>query len=230
MNKFLNLTALLALSATAFAQKDTIRVESVMAAGPYVQQNVITTTEKDGNDRPYNQEDMHWNLPMNMDAWKDSTSSNVQKLIANDSVGFVINEKGIYQLGFTVENNRYQKINFIVKSKSKNTLYVDGRQQGLGATLIAGRHDCVLKVNHNSENADTIEIKVVANVDTLWTSHFSGIKVNPEAKRPYTLNDHMTGERLAGASISANGRFVLESRGIRVFCSESALRMRWPKY
>ena len=214
MNKFLNLTALLALSATAFAQKDTIRVESVMAAGPYVQQNVITTTEKDGNDRPYNQEDMHWNLPMNMDAWKDSTSSNVQKLIANDSVGFVINEKGIYQLGFTVENNRYQKINFIVKSKSKNTLYVDGRQQGLGATLIAGRHDCVLKVNHNSENADTIEIKVVANVDTLWTSHFSGIKVNPEAKRPYTLNDHMTGERLAGASISANGRFVLESRGI----------------
>ena len=64
---------------------------------------------------------------------------------------------------------------------------------------------------HNGEKADTIEIKVVAGVDTLWTSHFSGIKVNADENRIYTLNDHMTGQRLSSVSISANGRYVLEN-------------------
>jgi dipeptidyl aminopeptidase/acylaminoacyl peptidase len=211
MKRLLNAAMLLAIGTSAMAQKDTIRVESVMAAGPFVKQDVLTTTEKDANDRAYNQEDMFWNMPMSMDIWKDSTDCKVKKLCATDSTGFVISENGIYQLGFTVDNNRYQKINFIVKSKSKNALYVDGRQQGYGATLIAGRHDCVLKVMHKGEKADTIEIKVIANVDTLWTSHFSGIKVNATENRAYTLNDHMTGQRLSSVSISANGRYVLEN-------------------
>ena len=142
----MNMAMLLAIGTSAFAQKDTIRVESVKVAGPFVQHNVLTTTEKDANDRPYNQDDLQWNMPMDMNAWKKPVGDGTLQLSVTDSTGFVINDKGIYQLGFTVDNNQYQKVSFIINAKSKNALFVDGKQQGGEVALIAGRHDCVLKL------------------------------------------------------------------------------------
>ena len=101
----MNMALLLAIGTTAFAQKDTIRVESVKVAGPFVQHNVLTTTEKDANDKVYNQDDLQWDMPMDMNAWKKSATEGTHELSSTDSTGFVINGKGIYQLGFTVDNN-----------------------------------------------------------------------------------------------------------------------------
>lgn len=210
MKKLLSAALLLAVGSTASAQKDTIRVESVKVAGPFIQHNVLTTTPKDANDKVYNQEELQWNMPIDMDLWKKNAGEYVKELLATDSTGFIIKDKGIYQLAFTVDNSQYQKIKFQIDTKCKNTLFVDGRHQGGEIALIAGRHECVLKIQQNNENADTIEIKVIADTDTLWTSHFAGIEVNAEGKRNYTLNDHMTGQRLSSTKISADGRFVLE--------------------
>jgi hypothetical protein len=207
----MNIAMLMAIGTSAFAQKDTIRVESVKVAGPFVQQTVLTTTEKDANERPYNQEELQWNMPMDMNAWKKSAEEGVNQLVATDSTGFVIKDKGIYLLGFTVDNNQYQKVSFMIDAKSKKSLFVDGKQQGGEVVLKTGRHDCVLKLQQTSDTPDTVEIKVLAGRDTLWTAHFAGVKVNAEEKRTYTLNDHMTGQRLSSASISADGRFVHES-------------------
>ena len=207
----MNIAMLMAIGTSAFAQKDTIRVESVKVAGPFVQQTVLTTTEKDANERPYNQEELQWNMPMDMNAWKKTAEEGVNQLVATDSTGFVIKDKGIYLLGFTVDNNQYQKLSFMIDAKSKKSLFVDGRQQGGEVVLKTGRHDCVLKLQQTSDTPDTVEIKVLAGRDTLWTAHFAGVKVNAEEKRTYTLNDHMTGQRLSSASISADGRFVHES-------------------
>ena len=226
MKKLMNMALLLAIGTTAFAQKDTIRVESVKVAGPFVQHNVLTTTEKDANDRPYNQDDLQWNMPMDMNAWKKSATEGTHELSATDSTGFVINGKGIYQLGFTVDNNQYQKVSFIIKAKSKNALFVDGKQQNGEVALIAGRHDCMLKLQQKEDKPDTVEIKVVAGKDTLWTSHFAGVKVNAGEKRNYTLNDHMTGQRLSSTSISADGRFVLENS----YITRADGKNEWTKY
>ncbi len=222
----MNMALLLAIGTTAFAQKDTIRVESVKVAGPFVQHNVLTTTEKDANDKVYNQDDLQWDMPMDMNAWKKSATEGTHELSATDSTGFVINGKGIYQLGFTVDNNQYQKVSFIVKAKSKNALFVDGKQQNGEVTLIAGRHDCMLKLQQKEDKPDTVEIKVVAGKDTLWTSHFAGVKVNAGEKRNYTLNDHMTGQRLSSTSISADGRFVLENS----YITRADGKNEWTKY
>lgn len=210
MNKFFSVAMLLAMSTATFAQQDTIRVESVKMAGPFVQHNVLTTTPKDANDVAYNQDDLQWNMPMDMGMWKKTGEAGVQELLATDSTGFIIKDKGIYQLGFTVDNNQYQKVKFLVNTKCKNTLFVDGRAIGGETALIAGRHECVLKLQQKDEKADTIEIKVIAGRDTLWTAHFAGVKVNAGGNRNYTLNDHMTGQRLSSTKISANGRYVLE--------------------
>ncbi len=222
MNKLLPAALLLALCTTASARKDTLRVEQVTIAGPFVLQNVMTTTEKDANDKPYDQESLQWDMPMNLELWKDVAKTDDVK---TDSA-IVVSKNGLYQLGFTVDNNRYTKVRFIVKSKSKNALYVDGRQQGGELALIAGRHDCVLKLQHKDEKPDTVEIKLVTEVDTLWTAHFTGIKVNAADKRNYVLNDHMTGERLSSARISADGRFVLEN----AYITRADGKKEWTSY
>ena len=147
----MNIAMLMAIGTSAFAQKDTIRVESVKVAGPFVQQTVLTTTEKDANERPYNQEELQWNMPMDMNAWKKSAEEGVNQLVAIDSTGFVIKDKGIYLMGFTVDNNQYQKVNFMIDAKSKKSLFVDGRQQGGEVVLKTGRHDCVLKLQQTSD-------------------------------------------------------------------------------
>lgn len=226
MKRLLNIAMLLAIGTTTFAQKDTIRVEMVKAAGPFIQQNVLTTTEKDANDKAYDQHELHWEIPMDMNMWKKAASDGVQELHATDSAGFVIQEKGIYQLGFTIDNNQYQKVSFIIKAKGKNALFVDGKQQSGEVALIAGRHDCVLKLQQKEEKADTVEIKVVTGTDTLWTAHFAGIRVNEADNRTYTLNDHMTGQRLSSTSISADGRFVLEN----TYITRADGKNEWTKY
>lgn len=226
MKRLLNIAMLLAIGTTTFAQKDTIRVEMVKAAGPFIQQNVLTTTEKDANDKAYDQHELHWEIPMDMNMWKKAASDGVKELHATDSTGFVIQEKGIYQLGFTIDNNQYQKVSFIIKAKGKNALFVDGKQQSGEVALIAGRHDCVLKLQQKEEKADTVEIKLVTGTDTLWTAHFAGIRVNEAEKRTYTLNDHMTGQRLSSTSISADGRFVLEN----TYITRADGKNEWTKY
>lgn len=211
MNRMMTAALLLALGTAAIARKDTLRVDMVTVAGPFARQHVVTTTEKDADDKPYDQDNLQWDMPMDMSIWKQAKKDATHALHTTDSAGFIIGNNGLYQLAFTVDNNRYAKVNFIVTAKSKNALYVDGKQQGGELALASGRHDCVLKLQHKVENADTVEIKVVTDADTLWTAHLSGIKINAGNKRNYTLADHMTGEKLASARISADGRFVQEN-------------------
>lgn len=227
MNKLTIALMLMAMwTSTASARKDTITVDMVRVAGPYVRQTIMTTTEKDANDKPYDQDNLQWDMPMDMDLWKQAADDNAHILHATDSTGFIISSNGLYQLGFTVDNNRYTKVNFIVKAKSKNALYIDGTQHNGELAIKAGRHDCVLKLQHKGEDTDTVEISLVTDVDTLWTAHLSGIKVNAEGRRTYTLNDHMTGERLSSASISADGRFVLENS----YITRSDGKAEWTKH
>ena len=101
------MTMLLAICTTAFAQKDTIRVENVKVAGPFVQHNVLTTTANDANDKPYNQDNLQWDMPMYMN---QPCSDAASQLAAIKDTGFVVDKKGIYQLAFYIDNNKYQKL------------------------------------------------------------------------------------------------------------------------
>lgn len=224
-NRLKSAALLLALCTAAAAQKDTMSVEMVKVAGPFARHNVMTTTEKDADDKPYDQDNLQWDMPMDLNLWKHASDGSAGTLTSTDSTGFVIGANGLYQLGFTVDNNRYAKVSFIITSKSKNALYVDGKEQSGELTLASGRHDCVLKLQHKGENADTIQIKLVTDADSLWTAHFTGLKINAGGKRIYTLADHMTGERLSSARISADGRFVLEN----TYITRADGKVEWSK-
>ncbi len=222
MKKLLSAALLLTMSLSAAAKNDTIRVNQVTVVGPIIHHTVMTTTPKDATDKAFDQNDLQWDMPMNLDLWKDVAKTDDMK---TDSA-IVVSKNGLYQLAFTVDNNRYTKVNFLINAKSKNALYVDGKQQSGQLALIAGRHECVLKLQHKDETPDTVEIKLVTEVDSLWTAHFTGIKVNAPGKRNYVLDDHMTGERLSSTSISADGRFVLENS----YITRADGKNEWTKY
>lgn len=213
-NRLMSAALLTALCMTAAARKDTLKVDRLTVVGPFARQTVMITTPKDANDKPYDQDELQWDMPMDMNLWKQSAEGDAHVLTGTGEGAFVIDSAGIYQLGFTVDNHRYCKVNFIVKAKSRNALYVDGRQQSGELALIGGRHDCVLKLQHTGEKPDTVEIRLVKDADSLWTAHLSGISVNDECKRIYTLADQMTGERLSSTQMSADGRYVMENKYI----------------
>ena len=173
MNRLTTALVLVAVGAnTVAARKDTLRVDMLRIAGPFARQIVMTTTDKDANDKPYDQDNLQWDMPMDMDMWKRHTDD-AHTLHATDSIGFIINSNGLYQLGFTVDNNIYSKVSFIVKANSKYALYIDDKPQSGEVALIPGRHDCVLKLQHKGENADTVEIKLATDADTTWTAPVS---------------------------------------------------------
>ena len=207
MKKLVCFATIMSVGLGAMAEKDTLRVKFVDVVGPKTMSAVMLTTEKDANDKAYDQNDLLWDMPMDLNKWKNTG----KRLDETAEGSFTVQGKGLYHLGFTIDNNRYQKVEILVKAKGRKELFLDGKKQEGIASLIAGRHDCVLKLQEKDDATDTIEIRVVANKDSLWTAHFSGIEVNADRKRYYVLTDHTTGKRLYRPRISADGRFVMEN-------------------
>ena len=120
MRKTLTQALLMLTSTMAFAEKDTVVVEKINITGPYVQETVLTTTDKDANNNAYDQSNLQWDMPMYMN---QPCSDAASQLTAIKDTGFVVDKKGIYQLAFCIDNNKYQKVAIQVKAKSRNTLY-----------------------------------------------------------------------------------------------------------
>lgn len=192
------------------AQADEIKVTSVKVLGPVKSiDNVFMTTDKDSGGEAYDMAVLEWNSSMDMTLWKDSPQSKTMTIAPDDSIGYVLDGKGMWQIGFTVENHRWQKVGVQVNTKRGRTqVMIDGNEASGEHALITGRHDIVIKLQEKTDEGDTISIKLTTGKDSLWTSHLSGITVNPTAKRHFTLQDQMTGRRLNRPSISAGGRFV----------------------
>jgi len=210
MKRYILIPAITCMMTCMLQAQHTQKVESVKVAGPYVSEGILMTTEKDANGTAYDTDEMQWNTPMDMTLWKKGTDS--LTIAENDSAGFVLKGKGIWQLGFTIQNQRWQKVTFDMKAKGRCLMYVDGNEYKDNAKLVAGRHDVVVKLQEKTDEADTILISLSAPEDTLWTAHCSGMEINPSEKRYFTLQDQMTGWRLNQIAISATGRYVMQWR------------------
>ena len=210
-SKFLSL-GLLACSMTAYADDTT--VTSVKVLGPVGNtHNIFMTTDKDSDGKEYDMSELEWNCPMDMSLWQTSPQSKSMSVAPDDSIGYVLQGKGMWQIGFSIENHRWQKVNVLVSTKrGRSQVVIDGKEVNGEQGLITGRHDVVIKLQEKTDEGDSVCIKLSAGRDSLWTSHLSGITINPATKRHFTLQDQMTGTRLNRVSISAAGRFVIQWR------------------
>ncbi len=190
---------------------DTLTVKSVKVAGPYSTKDVMFTTRANAEGRDYDSKDVAWDTEMNLNLWKASGAKSLPAVITDSSV-ITIKGKGIYQMGFTVQNTRYQKMSFRISSKGRNSLYVDETKRDNNVALSAGRHECVVKLQETGDDADTVRIQVlVERIDSLKGCY---TEVNPTGRRYYSFEDQMSNEHIGRTRISASGRYVYQQKYI----------------
>lgn len=190
---------------------DSLSVCSVKVAGPFSTRGVVFTTKANAEGKCYEVKDVAWETDMDLNLWKGS-GARVLPAKISDNPAIVINGKGVYQLGFTVQNTRYQKMSFCISSKGRNCLFVDGIRRDKNIALSAGRHECVVKLQETNDDADTVRIMVmVERADSLRDCY---TEINPSGKRYYCFEDQMSNEHIGRTRISATGRYVYQQRYI----------------
>ena len=192
----------------ASAEQDTLKVECVRVVGPFATGKVMLTTKGGSNGKPQKAEDLPWDTYLDLDLWKTSSQAVTLPDSPADSSHIILREKGIYELGFTLDNTRHRKFRFDVQAKGTHLMYVDGRDQGGDVTLDAGRHDCVVKLEKDSTDNDTVTITVNAIYPDSLRDDI--VRINQGDKSWFYLQDQMSAEHLSKTEISADGRFVLQ--------------------
>lgn len=192
-------------------KRDTLVVKNVYIAGPYPASaaNVMLTSKTDANGKEYLGTDIAWDTDMNLNLWKCPSAKKRSSAIA-DSSAIIIKGKGIYQLGFYMQNTRYRRTQFRICSKGKNKLYVNGKDLGNTPSLVPGRHDCVVKLQVNTDEPDTVSIWVMTEYAGSRKDCYT--EINPDGKRYYCLEDQMSNEHIGNTRISSTGRYVYQQR------------------
>ena len=193
------------------AKTDTLVVKSVNIAGPYSTGNVMLTTKADAGGKEYRAADIAWDADMDLSLWKSPSAKKYVSAI-NDASAIVVNGKGVYQLGFCIQNTRYQKMLFQVCSNGKNKLYINGKDLGNKLSLVPGRHDCVVKLQEETDEPDSVRISVMIERADSLNECFT--EINPEGKRYYCFEDQMSNEHIGKTYISSSGRYVYQQRYI----------------
>lgn len=111
----------------------------------------------------------------------------------------------MHLLHFALESSGYAEAGISLGAMENARLYVDGRQTESGATsrLAPGRHDVVIKYISVPGRTDSLSVSVTAD-------ERSGLHLaDPASPRAMTITDVMTGRRIYGVDISADGRYAI---------------------
>ena len=176
-------------------QADTLKVSRFQYAGPFPVNKPYQVDSQDVNARKFDVASMlDWELSTNKltaSEWLKSTEFPSQN-----------SEYALNLASFSVENIRYGKAKFIVEGLSSYRLMVDGEVVGNEPVeLSPATHSVVVKYLTSSDKKEVPSVKVEA-VDGLLT-------IREDGKSFFTLEHVLHGQRIAGSSISANGKFLI---------------------
>lgn len=108
----------------------------------------------------------------------------------------------LHLLQFTLTNEGFAKTKINVGKLKDFRLYIDGTKQGAGSevSLTPGSRSVVIKKLADTVGTDTLRVTVESSVPVV---------LQTSGKRHYTLTDLMTGTRLAQATLSPDGRYLI---------------------
>jgi dipeptidyl aminopeptidase/acylaminoacyl peptidase len=104
-------------------------------------------------------------------------------------------------LHFTLECPDYFKGKLQIAKLKNYKIFVDGHKASETLNLEPKRHDIIIACLSLDGHKDTFDVSVSTTEGT--------ITVNPQGKRPYTLNDITDGEHYTGVSVSPSGRYAI---------------------
>ena len=112
------------------------------------------------------------------------------------------NSRSVGLLTFFVNNSDYIKGKITVKGPKNYQLYIDGVEAGEELKLAPEHHTFALKFLAEPKDTDSIRVSIDANKEISYTL---------DKRHPYMVHDLTDGKRVRGASISADGSFVVIS-------------------
>lgn len=187
-----------ALGWAMMAGADTIDITSVRYAGPYVVHPPIMVDSVDVNSKHFLPENL-LNLPLSMEEVKQA------RKISGDVLPGCEAAHALHLISFTLENTHYATATLHIAGLKNYQLYVDGKKQsGTELTLEPATHPVVIKYLSETGKADSLKIRLTTQAE-------GQIQLREDGKRMYTLEDVLHGTRLADASLSPDGKYLMTS-------------------
>ena len=182
--------------ASLMAKADEVEVKSFSYAGPYVVKSPIKMDSVDVFSREYA---LHSLLDYNVNL----SAVEAGREIASGVLPGCDSSEALHLLGFTVTNNSYINATISVSGLSTYKVYVDDKQVNGGCTtLLPSVHKVVIKYLSKPEKSDSAVVKVDAGNATI-------APMTSVVKHPYSLNDVLYSRNCSGASLSADGRYLI---------------------
>lgn len=195
MNKLILATVSLLCSAGAFA--DIVDVAPLKYAGPFNVKTPYLVDSLDVNVKRYDSKSL-------LDTPIDIQLANSGKVVKNASIKAAA-ENALHLYSFNVDNTGYTSGTVNVDGIDDFQLFVDGKlSDSHHISLKPASHEIVIKCLSLAGNKHDIKVSIDTDTPDRW--NFSNAK-----DRRYSLLDVLTGKRIASASLSPSGKYILES-------------------
>ncbi len=190
------MTALGICSASVQAQ-DTININKVRYAGPFVVSAPFEIDSVDVNSKAFDSKSV-------LDAFLSFETLNNAPYTELPLCGDIQQAEGSYALGlmgFSLHNSQYTKAKLKIDGLKDYMVYVNGKKlSGSEITMEPATHSVVIKYLVAEDSAPAISVEVAKE---------GVVSVREDGKRAYTLQDVIQGTRFSGMEISPNGKMLI---------------------
>ncbi|MDE5981101.1 MAG: hypothetical protein K2G61_03980, partial [Bacteroidaceae bacterium] len=192
MKQYLLFALALAGSTTALAQQhrvERLHITTEQTALPPFRTDTVDVDRKQWDDN----KTLMANAT-NLMAWKNVPAT-------TDSILAAPASNAVRLAGFSLRNQDFAKVDIKVEGlKGEHEVWVDG-QKNTHHELVPGEHDVTIKFLQKAGETDTLRVSFESQ---------QNIRQTEEGERhPFTLDNIMYGEHIGGATLSADGRFVM---------------------
>ena len=184
------------LGGTLATQADTLNVSRFQYAGPYAVARPYQVDKTDVMSKAYDAASL-LDCSVSTEQLKASSWVNLQNVPAQTT------ESALNLASFVVENTRYGKAKFVVEGVSSYRLSVDGETvDSEDICLSPATHTVVLKYLTSKTKKEVPSVKVESEEEGVF-------KLREDGKSFFTLDHVLHGQRIAGTSISPNGKYLI---------------------
>ena len=184
----------MALCWAVWAAADTLPVNTFKYAGPFVLRAPYQVDSVDVHSHAFSA-DRLLDTPLSFGTLQQGGST-VTALPGTSE------EYALHLAGFVVENTAYAEVEVKVDGLKHYQLYVDGEKREPGALkLEPASHEVIVKYLSADGVRETPKVQV---------ERVKGrVTLNESGQRMFTLNDVLHGVRMAGASLSSDGKYLI---------------------
>ena len=187
------LWSFLALSAAASAQVKT-EIKEFNLAGPFAVSAPLSVDTVNVKGEKFDAKSLLGSLALTAEPTTTFSGCVLPSLKDSKSVGI---------LSFYVNNSDYFKGKIEVKGPKNYKLFIDGQEAGADLKLAPEHHTFAIRFLAEPNDTDSISVTI--------NSQLSNLQPQISKAHPYMVHDLTDGKRVRGASLSADGKYVIVS-------------------